>query len=80
MMNSIETQPIPAVSAPLPKVESPQFALDPTNPLVWILVITMLLGNADEVIRAIAELIQAIASFNRRNSKRSNSKRKERNG
>ena len=71
MMNSIETQPIPTIAPPLPNTGSPQFLLDPTNPLIWILLITALLGNTDEVINAIAELIRVIASLKRGNSKRS---------
>lgn len=59
MTNSITTQPVPAAPAPAP----PQFPLDPANPLVWILLITTLLGNADEVINAITKLIQAITSL-----------------
>ncbi|HEY9699020.1 MAG TPA: hypothetical protein V6D10_17280 [Trichocoleus sp.] len=71
MMNSIETQPITTIAPPLAKPESPQFPPDPTNPLVWILLITALLGNADEVINAITQLIQAIASLKSGNGKRS---------
>lgn len=69
MMNSIETQPIPTTSVPLPAPEAPQFPLDPTNPLVWILLLTALLGNTDEVINAITKLIQAIASLKSGNRK-----------
>lgn len=65
MMNSIETQPLPTISASLPKVDSPQFPLDPTNPLAWVLVLTLLLSNTDEVINAIANLLRAIAALQR---------------
>ena len=63
MMNPIETQPVPPIAPPLPNVESPQFPLDPTNPLVWILGISALLSNTDEVINASTKLIQAIATL-----------------
>ena len=76
MMNSIETQPVPTIAPPLPKAESPQYPLDPTNPLVWILLITALLGNTDEVINAVTKLIQAIASLKSGNGKRSQGRNK----
>lgn len=77
MMNSIETQTIPTTSTPypIPKVDSPQVPLDPTNPLVWVLVMTALLGNTDEVINAIANLLRAIASFKGDRGKRRNLKK-----
>lgn len=69
MMNSLETQPITTIAPPLPNPEPLQFPLDPNNPLVWILLITALLGNTDEVISAIAGLIRAIASLKHGNRK-----------
>lgn len=65
MMNSIQTQPITTIAPPVPTPETPQFPLDPTNPLVWILVTSALLGNTDEVLHGMAELIRAIASLKR---------------
>ena len=62
MMNSIETQPVPSISVSLPTLESPHIPIDPGNPLAWILVLTLLLGNTDEVLNAIAHLIQTIAT------------------
>lgn len=76
MMNSIETQPITPIAPPAPTLEAPQFPLDPTNPLVWILVISALLGNTDEVLYGMAELIRAIASL-KRNKPRNRKQHKE---
>ena len=70
MMNSIETQPTMTIAPPLTNPEPPQFPLDPNNPLVWILLITALLGNTDEAINAIARLIRAIASLRQSNRRR----------
>jgi hypothetical protein len=78
MMSPIETQPISTIATPLPKTESPQFPLDPTNPLVWILLITALLGNTDEVINAMTKLIEAIASLREDKSKPSAGKKHDR--
>lgn len=74
-MNAIETQPISTVTSPLPDTEFPQISTDPNNPLAWILLITLLLSNTDEVINAVANLIRAVAALKRRNRKRSNRKR-----
>lgn len=78
MMNSIETQPALTIAPPLPKPETPHFPLDPTNPLVWILLITPLLSNTDEVINAVTKLIQAIAAIRRGNGKPGRGKRSDR--
>jgi hypothetical protein len=80
MMNPITTQTTTTIAAPLPKIESPQFPLDPTNPLVWLLLITALLGNTDEVINAMAKLIEAIASLKGGNGKPSAGKKRDRKG
>jgi hypothetical protein len=58
------------IAPSLPNPEPPQFPLDPNNPLVWILLMTALLGNMDEVINAIAGLIRAIASLRHGERKR----------
>lgn len=47
----------------LPTLDLPTNALDPTNPLAWVICLTLLLGNTDEVINAIAKLLRAIASL-----------------
>ncbi len=81
MMNSNKTQLVQAIPSNLPQppnLESPQFPLDPTNPLIWILLITALLSNADEVINAATKLIQAIASLRRSSGKRGKSRRSDR--
>ena len=78
MMNSIETQPVTTIAPPLPNPESPQVPLDPTNPLVWILLITPLLGNTDEVINAITALIREIASLRQGNDKDGKGRRSDR--
>lgn len=60
-----KTEIIQAVEPELPNlsVELSQVPLDLTNPLVWILVFTLLLSHTDEVINAVANLITAIANF-----------------
>ena len=78
MMNSIETQPITTIAPALPNTESPQFPLDPTNPLVWILLITPLLGNTDEVINAITALIREIRSLRQGDDKDGKGRRSNR--
>ena len=80
MMNSITTQSTTMIAAPLPKIESPQFPLDPTNSLAWIVLITALLGNTDEVINAMTKLIQAIASLKGDKSKPNAGKKCDRKG
>lgn len=79
MMNSIEVQPTPTAATPQPNIEAPQFPLDPTNPLVWILLLTALLGNTDEVINAITKLIQAIAALKSDNTKADHTNKPDRN-
>ena len=65
MMNSTENQTIQTLDPELPNlsVEPSQIPLDPTNPLVWALVFTLLLSHTDEVINSVANLITAIANF-----------------
>lgn len=82
MMNFNKTQlaqTIPSNLPQPPELELPQFPLDPTNPLIWILLITALLGNADEVINAATKLTQAIASFRRSSGKSGKGRRSDRN-
>ncbi|NET10481.1 MAG: hypothetical protein F6K16_38440 [Symploca sp. SIO2B6] len=63
--NSIHTLQTVETEAPdLPTLDLPPNALDPANPLAWVLCLTLLLGNTDEVINAIAKLLRAIASLN----------------
>jgi hypothetical protein len=75
MTNPIETQPMLTIDPSLPNVELPQIPIDSTNPLAWILVMTMLLSSIDEPINAAAKLIRAIAAL-----KPGNDKKRERNG
>ena len=54
--NASTSQP---VSAPTPPDISP-VPIDPTNPLAWILVVSLLLSNTDEVIEAIVHLLEVL--------------------
>ncbi|MEM9220699.1 MAG: hypothetical protein AAGD25_41075 [Cyanobacteria bacterium P01_F01_bin.150] len=74
--NSIQTlQTVETESIELPNLALPPNALDPANPLAWIICLTLLLGNTDEVINAIAKLVGAIASL--RSSKANQEKENE---
>ena len=63
--NQIINQTIQSIESELPNlsIELSQVPLDPTNPLVWILVLTLLLSHTDEVINAVANLVTALANF-----------------
>ncbi|MCU0567734.1 MAG: hypothetical protein MUF49_14185 [Oculatellaceae cyanobacterium Prado106] len=39
------------------------FPLDSTNPLVWIIVLTALLGTIEKPLNAVAKVIRAIAAL-----------------
>ncbi|XGV94278.1 MAG: hypothetical protein ACAF41_00290 (plasmid) [Leptolyngbya sp. BL-A-14] len=72
MMNHSETQSLQIISQSpslQPNIEPPQFPLDSTNPLVWLLLLTALLRNTDEVINAVTKLIQAIGALTCRHGK-----------
>jgi hypothetical protein len=77
MMNQTEGKAIqtidPAHPAPS-NLEFPNFALDSTNPLAWILAITMFLKHTAQTIDAATKLIQAIAPRKKDNEKISNRK------
>ncbi|MBE9012451.1 hypothetical protein IQ250_19825 [Pseudanabaenaceae cyanobacterium LEGE 13415] len=47
----------------LPMPTLPQIPIDPTNPLSWIMVLTLLLGTTEKPINASAKLICAIAAL-----------------
>ena len=49
----------------LPTLDLPPNTLDPANPLAWILCLTLLLSNMDEVINATAKLVRAIGALNK---------------
>jgi hypothetical protein len=69
MLNSTRSTATETIAPPLPQLpplDAPPVSIDPTNPLAWILVITFLLSNTDEVINAIANLIGAIADCKKR--------------
>lgn len=68
MMNSLETPP----TIPVAPVQPNQLPIDPTNPLAWILVLTLLLSHTDEVINAVANLIRALKRSDRTQRKRDN--------
>jgi hypothetical protein len=75
MMNSNQILPTQTTSTELPQLPNPNLPsipTDPGNPLAWILVMTLLLGNIDEIINALANLIRARTSSKRNNRKRSN--------
>ncbi|PZV13731.1 MAG: hypothetical protein DCF20_14820 [Pseudanabaena sp.] len=63
----------PAYPAPS-NLEFPNFAIDPTNPLAWVLAITMLLKHTAQTIDAATKLIQAIAPRKNGNEKRGDRK------
>lgn len=46
--------------APLPHVELPPIPLDPTNPLIWVVMLILLLSHTDDLINAVANLVQVI--------------------
>jgi hypothetical protein len=55
-------QPIQSIDPQLPTT-LPQIPVDPTNPLSWILVITLFLSSTEKPINAIARLLRAIADL-----------------
>ena len=59
--------------SPLPNAVSP-VSIDPTNPLAWILVLTLLLSRTDEVINAVANLIRTLKRKDDTQRGRDNSK------
>ncbi|KAM3113640.1 hypothetical protein [Phormidesmis sp. 146-33] len=62
MMNLQSTQPIQSIEPQLP-TSLPQIPIDPTNPLSWVLVLTLFLGTTEKPINATASLIRAIAAL-----------------
>lgn len=62
MMNLQSTQPIQTIDPQLPTT-LPQIPIDPTNPLSWVLVLTLFLGTTEKPINATASLIRAIATL-----------------
>lgn len=77
MMNHTECKAIetidPAHPAPS-NLDFSNFAIDPTNPLAWILATTMLLKHTAQTINAVTRLIQAIAPRKNDNEKRGDRK------
>ncbi len=45
-----------------PTLDIPSVPMDPNNPLAWILLLTLLLGNTDEALNALTNLVQATTS------------------
>ena len=70
-MTNFTAQTLQPAAPELPAPTPTEFPLDPTNPLAWILVLTFFLGNTDEVLNAIANLIQTVASCGRGQNKKS---------
>ncbi len=62
MMNLQSTQPIQSIEPQLPTT-LPQIPIDPTNPLSWVLVLTLFLGTTEKPINATASLIRVIATL-----------------
>lgn len=61
MMNHTTPQTQPSQPQLPSQLPTPgQITLDPTNPLIWILIITALLGNLDEPIQATANLLKQL--------------------
>ncbi|WP_103668150.1 hypothetical protein [Pseudanabaena sp. BC1403] len=77
MMNHTEGKAIQTIDPAQPthsNLELPNFAIDPTNPLAWVLATTMLLKHTAQTINAVTRLIQAIAPRKNGNEKRSDRK------
>ena len=77
MMNHKECKAIKTIDPAHPAHLNPDFshfAIDPTNPLAWVLAITMLLKHTAQTIDAATKLIQAIAPRKQGNEKISDRK------
>jgi len=77
MMNHTECKAIQTIDPAQPahlNLDFSHFAIDPTNPLAWILAITMLLKHTAQTIDAATKLIQAIAPRKNGNEKRGDRK------
>lgn len=77
MMNHTEGKAIQTIDPAHPEPSNLDFshsAIDPTNPLAWILAITMLLKHTAQTIDAATKLIQAIAPRKNGNEERSDRK------
>jgi hypothetical protein len=77
MMNHTEGKTIQTIdhAHPAPSnLDFSHFAIDPTNPLAWVLVTTMFLKHTAQTINAVTRLIQAIAPLKNGNEKRSDRK------
>jgi hypothetical protein len=73
MINHKEGKAIQTIDPAQPthsNIDFSQFAIDPTNPLAWILATNMLLKYTAQTINAVTRLIQAIASLKNGNEKR----------
>lgn len=62
MMNLQSTQPIQSIEPQLP-TPLPQIPVDPTNPLSWMLVITLLLSSTEKPINAATNLVREIVTL-----------------
>jgi isocitrate/isopropylmalate dehydrogenase len=77
MMNHKEDKAIQTIDPVHPahsNIDFSQFAIDPTNPLAWILATNMLLKHTAQTINAVTRLIHAIASLKDGNEKRGDRK------
>lgn len=77
MMNHTEGKAIQTIDPTHPthsNLDFPYFAIDTTNPLAWILAITMFLKHTAQTIDAATKLIQAIAPLKNSNEKKGDRK------
>lgn len=62
MTNPPEPLTMQTTPPELPTLDIPSVPMDPNNPLAWILLLTLLLGNTDEALNALTNLVQATTS------------------
>ena len=77
MMNHEEGKAVQTIDPAQPthsNIYFSQFAIDPNNPLAWILATNMLLKHTAQSINAVTNLIKAIASLKNGNEKRGDRK------
>jgi len=77
MMNQTECKAIETIDPAQPthpNLDFPYYAIDTSNPLAWILAITMLLKHTAQTINAATRLIQAIAPHKNSNQKKGDRK------
>lgn len=63
MIHNQSPQPIQQIDPQLPIPNSPEFSIDPTNPLAWVILLTLLVSSTGKTINAMAELTRAITAL-----------------